>query len=48
MNQSLCNIIYMAVPNATIMEIPFTDKVIIQVDTNEDATTIGIILELHS
>ncbi len=36
----------MAVPNASITE---TDSSItIEVDTKEDATTIGIILELHT
>ena len=48
LNTSLTNIIYTAVPNASIYDIPFTDKVIIAVDSQEDATTIGIILALHS
>lgn len=46
MNTSLRNIIYMAVPNASITE---TDsRITIEVDTQEDATTVGIILELHT
>ena len=46
MNTSLTNIIYTAVPHASIFE---SDSLItIAVDSQEDATTIGIILALHS
>lgn len=46
MQQSLSNLIYMAVPNAGIYE--SNDLITIAVDTHEDAVTVGIILELHS
>jgi hypothetical protein len=46
MHQSISNLIYMAVPNANIVE---SDSVItVAVDSQEDATTVGIILALHS